>query len=1141
MADIVEIIQRLTLEVTGQQGLDKIISGLQAQAENIDKLKGKLGDLQKYYDTAQNVQQQQRAQDAITKTTSAIDRQTAALEKNFNGNAKLQQAINEELGLMQQLSQFIAQHTKERETLTDVSQIQQYTAEIKAAQAELRSLTTPLNLIGDRPNAGAIEALQQRQRILQSTIPTLPVADIRAAEAELAKVKVQLTDLQAIGKEPIINIQQAGAIEAIELRIKQLNNAIRTAPADNASGLLQYSKGGSKEYIASLNNELAKTQIKLNDLKNSGKEPIVNIRQVGAIEALNSRLTILKNTLKTVPKDNIAGVNQEIIKTQKELAQLNSLGASSSGFKGVIAQLFGVSSEGGLLNQIGKGLIRGAGIGLGFQIIPGLISQLEKYVIALTHVDETEQKATESAKTFGETILKQIEELTQLNQLTRDIVNVGDAQAKRDIAGAKAIGIVKGEQFESNKRIFESEQAQRIKERQDIIEHQDFLAGLSNANVAAGPSGNFQKVIDNPGKFDVSTQITDVLKQKIIAAKKDGISLKDLYIQIDQEVIKQKELNDEKLKNLDAATKAAEIERVSKLNESIFQLNKKLNDQLVQLKNDALQKSVSYQAQYQDDLNNLILAGEIQQAQELRKFDEDKEKERQQLALKGQRISIETEELYRKNRLAIVEEYSQKEFQIISQFTQRRIDAENKVADLLLQTQGNGLKDKNTTNAASGVPGINSILQEQEVIGALALSKQAEQHDKELTEAKKFNQDTRELEIQQGIEEKNLIDRLNREKLDKQLKYYSDLLSLVKSKANSRLLQLLADPTAQGGNASSFLNGNESAGRFRSRIPRSNFKDTQAQIDQNISGKNNEIDQAKKNQDNIINNPDATAADVQKIDDEVNKLQGDLQKLNIDKASSIADEQKRQIEQIIGLYDSLAQSAASAYNAIAEARQKDLDREINVREQRVSVALKLAERGNTEILGIENEKLKAAQAQKRKDALEQMAINAALTESNLIAAAAKAILEYDIFSPAAIAAIFAAMAGAIGSAVAISKASETTGFWKGGYTGDGNKYDVAGPAHKGEFVFNQEKTREFRPLFESIHKGNGIPLSLMPQYLNSNAGVNKTEFAELKNAVFSVVDAVNGKTVNAIQVMDKTGLSQSIVEHQTKDRIKYRA
>lgn len=33
------------------------------------------------------------------------------------------------------------------------------------------------------------------------------------------------------------------------------------------------------------------------------------------------------------------------------------------------------------------------------------------------------------------------------------------------------------------------------------------------------------------------------------------------------------------------------------------------------------------------------------------------------------------------------------------------------------------------------------------------------------------------------------------------------------------------------------------------------------------------------------------------------------------------------------------------------------------------------------------------------------------------------------------------------------------GYAGGGFTGEGNKYDIAGPVHKGEFVFNKEATK----------------------------------------------------------------------------------
>lgn len=48
------------------------------------------------------------------------------------------------------------------------------------------------------------------------------------------------------------------------------------------------------------------------------------------------------------------------------------------------------------------------------------------------------------------------------------------------------------------------------------------------------------------------------------------------------------------------------------------------------------------------------------------------------------------------------------------------------------------------------------------------------------------------------------------------------------------------------------------------------------------------------------------------------------------------------------------------------------------------------------------------------------------------------------------------------------------GFASGGYTGDGNQNEPAGIVHKGEFVINKEKTKQFYPLLQLIH-GNASP------------------------------------------------------------------
>jgi hypothetical protein len=51
----------------------------------------------------------------------------------------------------------------------------------------------------------------------------------------------------------------------------------------------------------------------------------------------------------------------------------------------------------------------------------------------------------------------------------------------------------------------------------------------------------------------------------------------------------------------------------------------------------------------------------------------------------------------------------------------------------------------------------------------------------------------------------------------------------------------------------------------------------------------------------------------------------------------------------------------------------------------------------------------------------------------------------------------------------------STPYAYGGYTGPGGKWDVAGVVHRGEWVFDQEKTQRYWSLFNYIQRGGRIP------------------------------------------------------------------
>ena len=95
--------------------------------------------------------------------------------------------------------------------------------------------------------------------------------------------------------------------------------------------------------------------------------------------------------------------------------------------------------------------------------------------------------------------------------------------------------------------------------------------------------------------------------------------------------------------------------------------------------------------------------------------------------------------------------------------------------------------------------------------------------------------------------------------------------------------------------------------------------------------------------------------------------------------------------------------------------------------------------------------------------------------ANSTVAIAKAAAEHGIAAPFAIAAtLLALMAGFIKA----KQAAESAAFFEGGFSGEGNPREESLKLgrrgytyHKGEFIFNAEKTSKYKPIFEQIHAG----------------------------------------------------------------------
>jgi len=208
MADIVELITKLGFEIENKDSIKGVTDEFAKQVTAIDKLEKKLESLSAKMSMTTNVNEQQKLSTAILATAKAIDAQTQAAQKSLAANKAFTNAIDDEVGKIQQLKDFIMQATKEKATLTDTNQIKRYSEQIQVAQNQLKALIAPFETIR---KVGAIEAQEQQIKILSATLKTVGKSDIPAVNKELEKAQVRLKELKELGKDVSVSGGEGGS------------------------------------------------------------------------------------------------------------------------------------------------------------------------------------------------------------------------------------------------------------------------------------------------------------------------------------------------------------------------------------------------------------------------------------------------------------------------------------------------------------------------------------------------------------------------------------------------------------------------------------------------------------------------------------------------------------------------------------------------------------------------------------------------------------------------------------------------------------------------------------------------------------------------------------------------------------------
>lgn len=194
------------------------------------------------------------------------------------------------------------------------------------------------------------------------------------------------------------------------------------------------------------------------------------------------------------------------------------------------------------------------------------------------------------------------------------------------------------------------------------------------------------------------------------------------------------------------------------------------------------------------------------------------------------------------------------------------------------------------------------------------------------------------------------------------------------------------------------------------------------------------------------------------------------------KEEDAAIARKQRIDAELTGIQTVTSATVSASQQIVNAKIREVDQLRALQEKRVSDVKEIADKGNAELYELEQKRLDDLNTQRQKFVKQQQALATIELVANTAIAVSKAAAQGGVAAPFTIAAALIALTAGLVQARSIASSAA---FYEGGYTGDGDPKAESTAIgrkpytyHKGEFVFNHEKTGKYKDIFQDIHKGH---------------------------------------------------------------------
>jgi hypothetical protein len=358
------------------------------------------------------------------------------------------------------------------------------------------------------------------------------------------------------------------------------------------------------------------------------------------------------------------------------------------------------------------------------------------------------------------------------------------------------------------------------------------------------------------------------------------------------------------------------------------------------------------------------------------------------------------------------------------------------------------------------------------------------------------------------IEANNIIKRYALERQDlsadifeKSLQRFQDSIFSTNAKLNEQVA--LAIRTA----SNRFLSGNINFSEFQKQVD--DIKENAESESRNTNLQNNQAElfaidhKLASMRDHTSKAYQDLFAKRKKLSDDTSKLEAADAEADAKKVHDKAQERIDTINSYVTAVGDLAQSVISFWQSANEAEQKALEKSIQLQEERVNAAIRIAERGNASYLRQEEDRLKELQVARENAARRQLAIDAALQASQVLVAITGAVAKIAALPPGAnvaeviaeIAVIVSALATGYGIVRSLqnNQPQLKTGTTYLERNGHPQGVDTI-PAWltEGEAVIPRDRNKSYKKSVEAIYHGK-VPAEVMNDFVEDYVRKDKKQ------------------------------------------------